>query len=264
MVIEKAAFTALEATLNGIRWGHLKSGFQSPTDNFLVKLALKGGKRILSVNKVNNQKEPITTSMLKDLAKIYGGDGNLVHQRFLLFCLLGFSGFLRISELLCIQIKHIVINEEFLEITLPKSKTDQFREGHKVYVADIEHGLSPKRIAVDYLKKTNLIHEPESFLISRLAKTKKGHRAIGKFPLSYTTVRESFLKLLKPIFQDESQLKQFCTHSMRSGGATAASNSGVSEREIDLHGRWKSKRTKNRYIKDDLEKRLKISSSLGL
>ena len=116
--------------------------------------------------------------MLDDMIKLYGGSKNLMHQRFLVICLLGFSSFLRLSELLDIQVKNIKIDKNFLEITIPKSKTDQFRDGHKVFISDSEFGISPKKLTEAYLKKTKLIDQPESFLICRLAKTKKGHKAL--------------------------------------------------------------------------------------
>ena len=113
---------------------------------------------------------------------------------------------------------------------------------------------------------TGLSGQPESFLICRLFKTKKGHNVDGRSPLSRNAVRETFLKYLKPLAtKSDFNIKQFGTHSMRSGGATAASNNNISEREIYPHGRWKpGSRSRNRYIKDSVNKRLKVSKSLGL
>ena len=54
------------------------------------------------------------------------------------------------------------------------------------------------------------------------------------------------------------------THSMRSGGATAAANNGVSDRLFKRHGRGKSDRSKEGYVKYYLEARLFVSRSLGL
>ena len=58
----------------------------------------------------------------------------------MLTCLLVFSGFLHIDELLSIKIKHPKINESYLEILLPKSKTDQDRQGHIVYISRVSLG----------------------------------------------------------------------------------------------------------------------------
>ena len=74
--------------------------------------------------------------MIKSLVNTCGGrNASLPDLRFLLTCLLGFSGFLRIEELLSIEIKHLRISESHLEILVPKSKTEQRREEHIVYIS---------------------------------------------------------------------------------------------------------------------------------
>ena len=88
----------------------------------------------------------------------------------------------------------------------------------------------------DYLDRTGLINEPENYVISRLAKTKTGHNAHGDKPLSDTTVRDIFNKDIGPICED-LEPGPYCLHSLRSGGASAAINGGVSERLIGKHGR---------------------------
>ena len=70
-------------------------------------------------------------------------NASLSNLRFLLTCLLGFSGFLRIEELLSIEIKHLRINESQLETLVPKSKTDRHREGHIVCISRISSECCP-------------------------------------------------------------------------------------------------------------------------
>ena len=45
------------------------------------------------------------------------------------------------------------------------------------------------------------------------------------------------------------------THSLRSGGATAAANAGVPNRLFKLHGRWASESAKDEYGQDSLSSR---------
>ena len=54
------------------------------------------------------------------------------------------------------------------------------------------------------------------------------------------------------------------THSIRSGGATAATNSGVSDRLFKRHGRWASESAKDGYVQDSLFSRLSVSKALGI
>ena len=90
------------------------------------------------------------------------------------------------------------------------------------------------------------------YLIPRLAKLKIGHRPVKGRGLSYSTV------------WDLEDTTKYGLHSLRSGGASAAANNGVSDRMISKHGRWKSEKGRNTYIKDNLEKRLEVTQSLGL
>ena len=111
--------------------GHIQAGLISPTDHPFVKLAFEGAKRLVT-HRESNQKEPITSEMINQLVLLYSSSNNLVHMRFLIIWLLGFTGFLRVSELAAIQIKDITFFYDYINITIPKSKTDQVREGHIV------------------------------------------------------------------------------------------------------------------------------------
>lgn len=54
------------------------------------------------------------------------------------------------------------------------------------------------------------------------------------------------------------------THTARSGGATLAASSGVSERNLQRHGRWASVAAENINVKDSLASRLEVSKALSL
>ena len=53
-------------------------------------------------------------------------------------------------------------------------------------------------------------------------------------------------------------------HSLRAGGASAAAENGVPDRQIPKHGRWKSENARNGYILDSVKNRSEISKKLGL
>jgi len=54
------------------------------------------------------------------------------------------------------------------------------------------------------------------------------------------------------------------THSLRSGGATAAANAGIPDRLFKRHGRWSTDSAKDDYVKDSLSSRLSVSKALGI
>ena len=253
----------LDAAAAGIRWGHVKDGWPNPGDNVFVKTALEGARRTVGRTKNSRQKEPFTTDMAKKVVQKYGYSSNLLHHRSVVICLLGFAGFLRISELLHIQMGDVLFTSSHLEITIPKAKNDQVRQGHVVYISRTGSPYCPVSWTEKYIKKTELAKSDDNYLICRLNKTRSGHRADGRRKLSDTTVRELFAKDVLPICQ-ETESGAYSLHSFRSGGASTAINNGIGERLVGKHGRWKSGYSRDRYLKDSKNKRLSVSLSLGL
>ena len=235
---------------------------RSPTEHPFVKTAFEGAKRIASRSTKKNRKEPVDTEILGSLFEKYERTDNVMHSRFLVICFLGFAGFLRISELQDVKLKHITIKDDHMQILIEKCKNDQQREGEVVYICRLGHKKCPVKITEKYIKMTKLHKNPENFLICRLAKTKKGHKALGKYALSYSRIRENFLELVGAV--SEQKVTQLCLHSLRSGGATAAADNGVSDRLIGKHGRWSTTTSRDVYIKDSKRTRLSVTTSLGL
>ena len=260
LVINESSHSAIVNAYHGIRWGHINTGYDSPTDSQFVKVAFEGAKRLSE--KGNNQKDPIDPEMLKQLVNYFGFTGNILHLRFIVVCLLGFGGFFRISELLSIQVKHITFFNEYVDILIEQSKCDQLREGHIVKISKTGKTTCPVYWLNKYLDVTELRDKKEGFLICRLYATKKGHNVHFQTGITYETIRKCFLAHLEQLYPND--VKRFGLHSLRSGGASAAANNDVPERLIDKHGRWKSSRSKDRYIKDSSEKRIKVSMNLGI
>ena len=48
------------------------------------------------------------------------------------------------------------------------------------------------------------------------------------------------------------------------GSSTAEANAGVEDRLFTRHGHWKSESAKDDYVKDSLDRRLKVSKGLGI
>ena len=93
-----------------------------------------------------------------------------------------------------------------------------------------------------------------------MSKTKFGYKPRSK-GLSYTRLRELVLEAFKDIVPDISTIG---THSLRSGGATAAANAGIPDHLFKRHGRWSSGSAKDGYVKDSLSSRLSVSKALGV
>ena len=143
-----------------------------------------------------------------------------------------------------------------------KSKTDQLRQGDQVVIAQSGDSVCPVSLLKTYLRKLDIDPHSNEFTFRPLVKTKSSYKLIQKNkPISHTTFRDQLTKSLQNVVPDPSV---YGTHSFRSGGASKAANSGVSDRLFQRHGRWKSVAAKNCYIKDDISSRLSVSKSLGL
>ena len=251
---------SITAAFYGIRW---TVGLASPTDNPLVQLAYEGCTR--SCRGTKQKKDAMLTDTVKNLVDLFAGKPfNLMNQRFLMVCLLGFSGFFRIKELLKVQLKNLTFTKDHLTIFLEQSKVDQHRHGENVYIARTGTKYCPVSFTENFLKDAgfHIIQNEESFIIPRLFKTKKGHTACKTKGISYTTIRENFAENIRVI----EQRRNYGLHSLRSGGASAAAQNGVSDRLISKQGRWSSTSTKARdgYIEDNMQSRLSVTRALSL
>ncbi|CAH3032505.1 unnamed protein product, partial [Porites lobata] len=83
----------------------------------------------------------------------------------------------------------------------------------------------------------------------------------GSVPLSYTREREIVLSAFDSIGLPK---QDYGLHSLRAGGASAAANARVPDRLFKRHGRWKSDKAKDGYIKDSVHSLLSVSLSLGI
>ena len=180
----------------------------------IFSLTLEGAKRTIG-KPPSQQKEPLSADMAKQVIDKFGKSDNLVHRRTALICLLGFSGFMRISELIAVQVKHLQFKPGHLEIFVPKAKNDQHREGHLIHIKKIEPAYCPVLALTQYLELTGLDKNEENYIISRLSKTKNGHNAHCGKPLADSSVRDIFNRDVAPICC-ENEPGEYSLHSLRS------------------------------------------------
>jgi len=122
--------------------------------------------------------------------------------------------------------------------------------------------ICPVRMVQLFIERARIVEHIEYlFRATTFFKSRNQHylRKSNK-PISYTTARSNVLELIRKIGLNE---KLFGLHSLRSGGATAAARNGVPDRLFKNHGRWKSEKVKDGYVKDKLEDILKVTLCLG-
>ena len=248
---------AITDAMYGIRWGHISAGLHTPTDHPFTKLAYDGA--IRSSNYTGTKKkEPFTATMLRALVDA-DRFTDYMYFRFVIICSLGFTSFMRLDEILHVKIEHIQFHQDHLTINLPKSKTDQTREGNIIYLAELGTKYCPVINTAIYIHTLKL--KEGDYLICKLAKSKAGHNPIGKHQMSGSHMRKVFQQHISTYLPHTTNITP---HSLRAGGASAAAENGVPDRQISKHGRWKSENARNGYILDTVQNRLEISKKLGL
>ena len=122
-----------------------------------------------------------------------------------------------------------------MEILVPKSKTNQHREGNIVYISRVSSECCPVKFSKKCLQKTNIeiSKEGETPLIGRIIKTKKGHKISKAQGISYSRIKEVFKDDITDII---ATLEEYRLHSLRAGGALAAANNCVTDRLVLKQG----------------------------
>ena len=96
----------LDTAVYSIRWEHTLPELPSPTEHPLVQSTYEGCRRILA--KPRQPKDPVQPQMLENLEQKHGhSNASPADLRLLFIVLVEYSGFLRIVEILSIQVKHI-------------------------------------------------------------------------------------------------------------------------------------------------------------
>ena len=125
--------SAVEDTVNGLAWAHSTAGVLLPTDSPIVKTILEGLKRLLA--KPVNKKLLFTVDMLKAIVQDAQESNTLANVRLASACLLSFAGFLRFDKVANICPCDLSVGPDHLVIRIPRSKTDQLRQGSEVAIA---------------------------------------------------------------------------------------------------------------------------------
>ena len=188
-------------------------------------------------------KKPLLINNLKLLINAIDKDknGEIMRLRDRSIILIGFSGGFRRNEIVSLDFEDLEFVSEGLKINLKKSKTDQFGEGS---VKGLPYFDNSQYCPVLSLKKWIEISKIESGPLFR--RFSKGSKLTDN-RLTDQTVALIIKKYLKLTGIDS---KNYSGHSLRSGFATSAAESGVEERNIMAMTGHKSTEMVRRYIKE--------------
>ena len=255
-------YDVIESCHYAIKHFHNIAGKRDPTDTKLNDYVLDTAKR--TCRRQRKKKHPITKDIIVKIFNLLEGNNmTLLNLRNFTMMVLAFAGFFRYEEVSKLKFGDLIFEESYLRVFVEKSKTDQFREGAWVFIANSSSDICPVKNLKKYLEKAGISSQDEYlFRATTFFKTTKSYRLRkNNKPISYSTTRTAILNCVKGIGLDE---KMFGTHSLRRGGATSAANMGVKDRLFQNHGRWKSVKAKDGYVDDNIESILSVSLGLGL
>jgi site-specific recombinase XerD len=236
-----AKMSTIKRRLVSIGVIHKLKGFYMDTKHPLIIENMMGIKRRKGI--IQKGKKPILINNLKSLINVIDQENNdemkKIRDRSII--LIGFSGGFRRSEIVSLNYDDLEFVQEGLKITLKKSKTDQFGEGSIKGLPYFDNSQYCPVISLEkWIKVSKIDSGP---LFRRFIKGSK----LSEKRLTDQTIALIIKKYLKLTGIDS---KNYSGHSLRSGFATSAAESGAEERSIMAMTGHKSAEMVRRYIKE--------------
>ena len=238
---KNSKFSTLRRRLVSISMVHKLRGHYLDTKHPIIIENLMGIRRIKG--SIQKGKKPILINHLKLIINsINEKNSNEAKQfRDRAIILIGFGGGFRRTELVSIDYEDLEFVPEGLKITLRKSKTDQFGEG---MIKGLPYFNDKKYCPVINLRKWLETSKIKSGPIFR--RFSKGSNLTDK-----RLTDQSVVLLIKEYLGLAGiENKNFAGHSLRSGFATVAADSGADERSIMAMTGHKTTQMVRRYIKE--------------
>ena len=192
---------------------------------------------------IQNGKKPLLINSLKQIINVIDKENDEEIKKFRdrSIILIGFSGGFRRNEIVSLNYDDLEFVTEGLKINLRKSKTDQFGEG---MVKGLPYFDNSQYCPVLSLKKWIEVSKIVTGALFR--RFSKGSKLTNN-RLTDQTVALLIKKYLKLAGIED---KNYSGHSLRSGFATSAAESGAAERSIMAMTGHKSTEMVRRYIKE--------------
>jgi len=220
---------------------HKMKGHYLDTKHPLIIENLMGIKRRKGT--VQKGKKPLLIKDLKAIIDIINQEQieDIKKLRDKTMILVGFSGGFRRNEIVSLDVDDLEFVYEGVKITVKKSKTDQFGEGFIKALPYFENELYCPVISLK--RWLNISKITKGSIFRRFTKGSN----LSNNRLTDQTVALLIKEYLKLAGIDSSN---YSGHSLRSGFATSAAESGVEERSIMAMTGHKSTEMVRRYIKE--------------
>ena len=192
---------------------------------------------------IQKSKKPILINGLKQIINVIDKQNNVEMKKLRdrSIILIGFSGGFRRNEIVSLDYDDLDFVPEGLKINIKRSKTDQFGEG---FVKALPYFERSQYCPVVSLKKW--------IEISKISSGPVFRRFVKGSKLSENRLTDQTVALLIKEYLNLAGIdsKNYSGHSLRSGFATSAAESGAEERNIMAMTGHKSTEMVRRYIKE--------------
>jgi site-specific recombinase XerD len=230
-IADQAAVDKKPSTLGrriaAIKHAHRKANETSPTDDERVKSVLSGARRTLGV--APRRLTPVLTDTLKDMVRMIPGNVKGLRDRALL--LICWSGALRRSELVGMNVEHVEFTDQGMRVLIPRSKSDQQGAGQTIAIISARNSVycpvKALRAWLDVASITQGAIFPAVHRGGHLVNRRLGAEAVRRLVKRYVA---------KLGFDP----KQFGAHSLRSGPLTSGAQRNASIARLQQLSRHKS------------------------
>ena len=238
---KKSKISTLRRRLVSIGMVHKLKGHYLDTKHPIIIENLLGIKRVKG--SYQKGKKPILINHLKSIINVIDEQkiDEIKKARDKALLLVGFAGGFRRTELISIDHEDLEFVTEGVKIIIKRSKTDQFGEG---MTKGIPYFSNQKYCPVNNLKKwLELSNIKSGPIFRRFAK--------GSILTNYRLTDQSVVLIIK-IYLNLAGIenKNYSGHSLRSGFATVAAESGADERSIMTMTGHKTTQMVRRYIRE--------------
>ena len=238
---KNSKISTLRRRVVSISMVHKLKGYYLDTKHPIIVENLMGIRRVKG--SIQKGKKPLLINHLKVIIDVINNQKTDEIKKFRdkSIILIGFGGGFRRSELISVDYEDLEFVQEGVKINIRKSKTDQFGEG---MVKGLPYFNNEIYCPVSNLKKWLEISKIKSGPIFR--RFSKGLSLVNK-----RLTDQSVVLLIKEYLNLAGiDNKNFSGHSLRSGFATVAAESGADERSIMAMTGHKTTEMVRRYIKE--------------
>lgn len=247
----RAKVSTITRRLSSIAVAHQQHGHPSPTGDPHVRQVTRGIRRTLGT--AVDEAAPLTTGALRKI--VWSLPDTTIGTRDRALLLVGFTGALRRSELVALDVTDLEPRDEGMTALIRRSKTDPEAQGRRVALpwGKDEH-TCPVTAINAWLDRSETTDGPLFRPVNR-------HGQLGAGRLTAQAVSLVVKRAVEQIGLDPTS---FSGHSLRAGFATTAAAAGASERAIAAQTGHRSMEVLRRYVRHGSVFTDNAATSLGL